>query len=388
MALSVRQLDSLDAPGLEENWQRLCDRTPHVGIFSTHQWCRHWLASFGGGSRLYVQAVEDEGGEVRAILPTYIERRGPVRWLKLLGRERVSGDHLDLLCAPADHRRCLEALWAHWERSTDFDGLQLGELHGDSPTLTALRFWARQRGYATRECQPQTVPYVDLPASFDAYLNTLSANMRYHVRRRLRDVARRAAGVLRVVDRSDAVDALLANLFDLHRRRWQRDGQPGNFGTVAKRDFLRQFCRQAAERGWVRLIVLEAGGRPEGVLLAFHWRETASFYQMGWNPATMIASPGVVLLAASIRQAISEGLKRYDFLRGDEPYKRRWTTQAIEQITLLVALRTPARAALAALDLKERVKSTLGPAAWGGLKRLLGVRRTVVGSTHEHGERA
>ncbi len=371
MALSVRQLDSLDAPGLAESWQRLCACTPHVGIFSTPLWCRCWVECYGASGRPAVLVVQDDCGRTRAILPAYGERRGLVRWLKLLGHEHVSGDHLDLLCEPADHEACLEALWSHWERSATFDGLQLGGLHTDSLTLARLRFWARQCGWYVRESHAQMVPFVDLPTSFDTYLKTLSANMRYHVRRRLRGLARRSGGVLHVLSRPDDVNYALTALFDLHRRRWQRDGRPGNFGSPAKREFLRRFCRRAAEHDWVRMIVLEDNAQPEGVLLAFHWRDTAGFYQMGWNPDTSVTSPGVVLLAASIRQAIEEGLKRYDFLRGDEPYKRKWTNQAVTQVTLLLGRRAPARAALAALGLKERVKSTLGPEAWSGLRHLL-----------------
>jgi CelD/BcsL family acetyltransferase involved in cellulose biosynthesis len=321
--------------------------------------------------------IEDHGGQTVGLLPTCIQRCGPARWLRFLGRDRVSGDHLDLLCAADDHHACLNALLQRWQTDRTFDGILLGELHRDSPTLTRIRFWARQRGLPVQEREPQVVPYLDLPASFDDFLTTLSANMRYHVRRRRRGVVKTRGAAVRVLRAADEVDGALTDLFQLHQRRWERDRQRGNFHDPRKRDFLRRFCRLAAKLDRVRAVVLEVDGVRQGVLLAFHWRGTASFYQMGWDPDTRIDSPGVVLLAESIAQAIREGLTHYDFLRGDEEYKRRWTSQAVEQITLVVGCRAPARAAIAAAELKDGFKRavqwTLGSRNW---ERMRGLART------------
>jgi CelD/BcsL family acetyltransferase involved in cellulose biosynthesis len=122
--------------------------------------------------------------------------------------------------------------------------------------------------------------------------------------------------------------------------------------------------------------VLEIGCEREAVLLAFHWTGTASYYQMGWNPDGAIQSPGVILLAESIEQSIREGLSKYDFLRGDEEYKQKWTSQSVAQTTLVVGRRVPARAAMTAERLKNRFKhafqQTLGAGRWESMKRGLG----------------
>jgi CelD/BcsL family acetyltransferase involved in cellulose biosynthesis len=120
--------------------------------------------------------------------------------------------------------------------------------------------------------------------------------------------------------------------------------------------FLRSFCHTAAACGWLRCYCLRADDRIEGVLIAFHWRDTASFYQIGWDPEQSNTSPGVLLLAASIEQAIEERLHVYDFLQGDEDYKKRWTDQATEQITVLIGCRGRARIAVAAERMKQAVK--------------------------------
>jgi CelD/BcsL family acetyltransferase involved in cellulose biosynthesis len=44
-------------------------------------------------------------------------------------------------------------------------------------------------------------------------------------------------------------------------------------------------------------------------------------YNSGFHPDHAALSPGLVLLAALVRDAIARGKRRFDFLRGEERYK-------------------------------------------------------------------
>ena len=44
-------------------------------------------------------------------------------------------------------------------------------------------------------------------------------------------------------------------------------------------------------------------------------------YNSGFDPRPARCRPGVVLIARTIEDAIARGFRRYDFLRGEEPYK-------------------------------------------------------------------
>ena len=223
------------------------------------------------------------------------------------------------------------------------------------------------------------MPYLPLPRTFEEYLASRSANMRYHIHRRQKGFAKAAGAELRIVCDADEGKQVLSDFFDLHQRRWRRDGMPGNFQDPAMQEFLRLFCGVAARQGWLRCYVLRAAGQTQGILIAFHWHGTANYYQLGWNPAGPVKSAGVILMAASIKQAIDEGLARYDFLRGDEAYKAKWTAQASEQTTLVIGCRMPARATIIAERIKNKVKTAIehcfGPQGWERTRRLIqGVR--------------
>lgn len=110
-----------------------------------------------------------------------------------------------------------------------------------------------------------------------------------------------------------------------------------------------------------RLYVLSHQGAPLASLLMFYFGESALYYQAGWDPDSPLASqsPGVVVMANSIRDAIQEGLRYYEFLRGDESYKTRWTKTYRKTSTLLVARSLMANNYLRAARFKDIAKRFL-----------------------------
>lgn len=376
MAMKIIQHETLDAPELKAAWDRVWDAAPTASPFNSWEWCACWRRHLGMHVRPVILQVIDEAGHTVGLAPFGIGGSSGVRWLRFLGRERASGDHLDVLTRPGMAEACLEAVLDHLEQMDEaFDGILLGELDPLGAALDSFIQRADRYGWPWREREHRAVPFLDLPASFDAYLASLSSNMRYHVRRRRRGLSRAADARLETVRGGDRVDAVLADFFALHQQRWAVHDLPGNFGEPAMQAFLREFCHQAGQRDWLRLHVLTVAGRTQCVQIMFHTKRTAYYYQMGWHPQSSIDSPGVVIMSHSIEQAVDEGLARYDFLRGDEQYKFRWTRWAAEQTTLAIGCRASARATLAAERLKDGLKAAvqqyLGPRRWEQARRLV-----------------
>lgn len=163
---------------------------------------------------------------------------------------------------------------------------------------------------------------------------------------------------MEVYTEPDQVAARLDILIRLHVARWRRDGEPGTLGRRGFPDFLRRVTVSPPPGGRPHLYVLVHQAQPVAALLAFHFAESALYYQAGWDPDSPLArlSPGVVLMRQSIEDAIGSGLRYYDFLRGDEEYKFRWT-KTIRTISTLLLARTPlARVYLRTATLASRVK--------------------------------
>jgi hypothetical protein len=109
-------------------------------------------------------------------------------------------------------------------------------------------------------------------------------------------------------------------LVDLWTRRWQmqKKGQ-----TPAIQANLRGMFKFYFRLGILHMPVLWKAGQPIGALgNMIDWQQKeVVFVTAGRDPDCQSPPSGLMLHAHSIREAIAKGLKRIDFLRGNERYK-------------------------------------------------------------------
>ena len=87
--------------------------------------------------------------------------------------------------------------------------------------------------------------------------------------------------------------------------------------------FRRLFELHGAD-GPLRLAFLSVGGRRIAAGIHFETDEGYLYYNAGVDPDAFDLSPGVLLVYSLIARALATGVRRLDFLRGDESYKYVW----------------------------------------------------------------
>ena len=75
---------------------------------------------------------------------------------------------------------------------------------------------------------------------------------------------------------------------------------------------------------WLDFRLLELDDVPAAAQFGFRYGGVYSYLQSGFDPAYARYSPGWVLGEMILRDAISAGLREYDFLGGEDSYKLRW----------------------------------------------------------------
>jgi hypothetical protein len=168
------------------------------------------------------------------------------------------------------------------------------------------------------------LPVIHLPegASFDDYLATLGKKERHEIRRKIRRAE--ASGDVALTDSMTPLDDL-DEFIDLHQRKWGDLGLfPPTPGGEASRTFVRRLFEEQGSDGTLRLSFLTVGDRRIAAGLMFRTPEGYLYYNAGVDPDARDLSPGVLLVAEFIRRALADGARRFDFLRGDEPYKYEW----------------------------------------------------------------
>ena len=225
-----------------------------------------------------------------------------------------------------------------------WDVVDLRRLRCGDPAADALAgaFGARAgSGWTVVREREDVCPVVTFEpgADFHAHLGTLARKERHEVRRKLRRAE--AAGVVRLERSADPVADLDA-FVDLHQRRWGAHGLfPPTPGGNQSRAFFQRLFELLGADGTVQLHFLAVGGRRIAAGVWFEDADAWYLYNAGVDPDARGLSPGVLMSAKAIEGAILAGRRRFDYLRGGEPYKYEWGA-VDEPIQRLLVVRTEA----------------------------------------------
>jgi CelD/BcsL family acetyltransferase involved in cellulose biosynthesis len=346
---------------LSARWDELAHNDPRDGFFRTSVWYRAWMEHIRPDAQPFVVVVR-VGDKIVGLAPLcrlpYRDLGFRLQAIAWGGREVVSGDFLDFIAESEVRSQVIAEILSFLQTTRSRWGLlAMGELVEGGASLDALENLGTRNKMLARLQETRICPYIALPATFDEYLNTLSSSMRYHVRRRVRDIEKKGAR-LEVYSEPQEITARLDTLIQLHLARWHRDNLPGTFGRKGLAEFLRDVSANPPVGSSCRLYQLTHAGVPFAALLMFYFGQSALYYQAGWDPDSPMVthSPGVVVMAHSIRDAIDRGFRYYEFLRGDEAYKLRWTKTYRETTTLLLGRSFAARTYLQTAWLKDLAK--------------------------------
>lgn len=245
-------------------------------------------------------------------------------------------DYATILAAPAALPDVADALVehlarrpsAHDEHPAPWDVVDLRRLRCGDPAADALAaaFGRREmsEGWTLNVEREDVCPVVTLPfgADFDEYLGTLGKKSRHEIRRKVRRAE--AAGDVVLTDSTEPLRDLEV-FIDLHQRRWGADGLfAPTPGGEASRLFFRRLFEENGPDGPLGLAFLTVGGSRIAAGVHFRTADGYLYYNAGIDPDARDLSPGVLMVAAYVRRALSQGCRRLDLLRGDEPYKYEW----------------------------------------------------------------
>jgi CelD/BcsL family acetyltransferase involved in cellulose biosynthesis len=193
-------------------------------------------------------------------------------------------------------------------------------VRADSVVFKNLIAVAKDLGYEI-SCDPEDVTMeLNLPASWDDFLNQLTGKERHEIRRKLRRLKEAAQINFRVVenpvDVAQEIDTFLA-LFKLNR------SDKSAFMSDQRAAFFRALAFEMAAVGILRLFFLDLDEVPAAAVMCFDYRSTLYLYNNGYDIQHKSLSVGLLSKIFTIKESIKRGKTRYDFLKGPESYKRR-----------------------------------------------------------------
>lgn len=311
---------------LRAEWNALLEKTAANCVFLTHEWLSTWWKHLAEGRRLHIVTARKNGNLI-GVLP--LAERAPQfarmmpRILEFLGSGVIGSDYLDAIVVRGSECEVMAAFADHLNGRGRM--LQLTQLRDGGSTALMLAEQLRGRSWTVAEEKSNICPYIDLRGhTWETYLATLGQSIRKNVLRYLRQLPTTFNMQLDCVSTVEGARRALDINIDLHRKRWAAAGTSEAFHSAPIVAFHREFVDLAAERGWLRLLVVTLDETPAASLYGLHYGPTFYFYQSGFDPVFARHSVGVATMGLAIKTAIEGGASEYDFLHGDEEYKFHW----------------------------------------------------------------
>jgi CelD/BcsL family acetyltransferase involved in cellulose biosynthesis len=352
--LRIERTTVADVP--RATWDALAARNPWATPFSGWAFQRAWWDAYAANAHeetLVVVAGDAPATDPIAIVPlmhrheveptdadTHTKMRhgagveltavSPTATAVFFGAS-YHADYATILAAPDDLPAVADTLAAYLsEPSTrrPWDVVDLRRLRCGDPAADALAAAIGRReadeGWTLDVEREDVCPVVDLPVggSMDDFLGTLTKKERHEVRRKVRRAE--AVGDIALEDSADPLGDLEA-FIELHQKKWAADGLfPDTQGGAQSRVLFRRLFELYGPGGPLRLSFLTVGGQRIAAGVHFDSGDRLLYYNAGVDMDARHLSPGVVMVHAYIARALAEGVRQFDFLRGDEPYKYEW----------------------------------------------------------------
>ena len=323
-ATEWRDLVDRDAFGaIGSEWNALVEASGPEPFYR-HEYIRSFLHHFLPEAPIKVVTGRDSGGVLVAALPL-VATRGSIcgiRTRELTSPSNVHSLRFDLIAHSGE--TSAEAILSHLAEDRSWNVLKITDVPEGGKAWGLYRA-ARAAGFPAGAWESQRSPYLTLPRSPVLLREGLRGKFKANLRRRRKRLAELGEIVVHRLAGAELTERALRECFSLEQRGWKgRQGSAVN-QSEAILGFHIELLENLEYRESLSLYQLRVGGQ----LIAFHYGITAhgvySLVMTSYAERFKESSPGQLLTEDVLIDCISRGLKEFDFLGCDLPWKLEWT---------------------------------------------------------------
>ena len=249
---------------------------------------------------------------------------------------------MDIIYSQGEEGQVFEALVNFIAEENLCDNLDLQKIVSTSPTIELLKKYARKKNYYYFTGDNFEVPYIMLTGNMDTFFQTLSSSMRYKIKRNSKKIIKFNDFIFHNTENSLELERDFTELVRLHQMRWESRNQSGAFSDKKFFCFQKSAMEKMLENGTLKLSFLSVSGRNIASQYNISYKDKLYFYQGGIDASFYRnLSPGYLMHAYCIGEAIKNGLKEYDFLVADKEntYKKHWAKDCRYMMDVNIACR-------------------------------------------------
>jgi CelD/BcsL family acetyltransferase involved in cellulose biosynthesis len=323
---------------LKAKWDCLLCESQQKNIFLTWEWMSTWWEVFGDKYKLHIILVEDSESNLIGIAPFKIAKRKyfgicPRNVLEFIGTgESPTPEALDIIASIGLEGKVASAIVATIKDNKMFDTIDLWPYADNVLSLFTIKFALENQGRRSNLTQYSSCPVTYLPNDWETYLSSKSRNFRKKMKEYLR-VCQRDIGLKLVrCGEQEFSQYGLEPLMRLHTV--QRNGKSNSFSNEHNITFHKKIAELFLNRDWLRLFYLQANEKIVAGIYCYYHAGKYYYYQSGRDLQHPKYRLGYVILNLAVKEAITEGATKFNFLTGGEAYKFRWATEVEHSMRL------------------------------------------------------
>ncbi len=355
----ITEIEGFEA--LEQEWKELAWASDTL-IFQTYEWNRIWWKHFGANKNLHIVAVY-KGNKLAGIAPLFEDDitlfgRKVYTCLRFLGSyvsqpegEPLIGsipysDYLGYIIYPGYEKIFYKLILQHFKEVVSyFDEIILDEVSEESSINDKMIPLMANCNYdlSYEIEQASSSPVIQLSSSWNSYLNSLNVKDRYNARRYYKRSKQGKAKVFNIekLNHANELPGAQSDFIRLHQQQWNNRGFAGTFSEQRMRNFFMEISNSFYEKDLLEFsMAVPAEGDDKivavDVIITYKNRLYLLHRGMDEDPLYRKKGPGNVLLFARLNEAINDGVKVFDMLRGSEEFKLRMATKINQNKKIIV----------------------------------------------------
>lgn len=326
---------------IKSQWNTLVNDSTFPNIFLTWEWLSLWLDFFGRSCRLQTVAFFS-GPTLVAAMPIYeckvsFMRGHGTSSLCLIGDgPLVSPDYLGPIVKNEYVEVVTGMLTTYFDKVfSKYGVVRLSALNKKSEG-TARLINNLEKFYQIIILAEESCPILLLPDSYESFLAGLSKKRKKRIEYEIRRAEKKFDVYLKCFREENDAGKIFDVIAKVYDRSSKRYTVANGFANIDYLDFHKKVMLDFAKKGWLRFYVLSFNNEPVSYVYGYVFNNTFWFYQTSFDVSQKKFAPGSIILQLVIESVINEGIKEFDFLRGEEPYKYQYNTGERKLHTALV----------------------------------------------------
>lgn len=360
--LTVRRHSSfaeLEAMSLQ--WDTLVAESETNTVHQLFAWTEVWWQILSRGRELFVLSVW-QGRRLVGIAPLMrsVQRKHKrkSRVLEFIGSGSVN--YLDFIVGP-NKQRVMEAMLDSLISSRDqWDMLNLLHIPEGSTTAVIMTDYFNRRQIPARVSDAGSCPAFICSGDLEADLKITrkKTEQRYY-----NHYCKTGNFEFKICDTIEQVETYLPAMYEQHIARFCHIARSNKFIDPVQREFVRAMTERLLPSGIPVFTVALFNDKPVAVQYGFHYAGKFTGYLLTYDESESKNSPGRLMIKLIMTEMIRRGISEFDFGRGGDEYKMRFTN-CVRQNQIVTVYSDRILAVLATLSrakysLKESLKHTV-----------------------------